>query len=466
MSAARRPDMSRLPMFVAMFGFGLACVLAAVLVNVAVIFALPRPEPEIYQLRDIELVLGGRELPHTAQRLLDVRYDVRPPPGPPPAPGGYRVRTEQHIARDLGVKDGEVVFARKPLGGFMDLAPIPRGMGRPPEFRDFRARAPSRLFELAQGPGQPVLIGPFRVGLKQADGRWRIVETRNPQLFDPWRQRVLLWFLASILVTAPLAYLFARRLSAPISAFAEAADRLGRDPHASALNLRGTAEIGVAARAFNDMQERLRRYVEDRTAMIGAVAHDLRTPLTRLRFHAESAPPALREKMAADIAEMDAMVAATLAFVRDASQTGDRVRLELRSLLETVVDGFAELGRDVRLEPGEAVVIEGDTVALRRMFANLIDNAVKFGGLARVHLALEDGCAVVEVEDDGPGLAEGELEQVFEPFRRGEPSRNRDTGGIGLGLTASRTIARAHGGDIVLANRRGGGLKARVSLPL
>ena len=463
MTSARRPDMSRLPLFVAMFGFGLACVLAAVLVNIAVIFALPRPEPEIYQLRDIELVLGGRELPPSAQKVLAVRYDSKPPPGPPPAPQGYRQRTEQRIARDLDLKDADVVFARKPLGGFMDLAPFPRGMGRPVQFR---RREPSRLFELAQGPGQPVLIGPFSVGIRQADGRWRIIETRNPRLLDPWRQHALLWFLASILVTAPLAYLFARRLSAPIAAFAEAADRLGRDPTAPALNLQGTAEIGVAARAFNDMQERLRRYVEDRTAMIGAVAHDLRTPLTRLRFHAESAPRELRDKMAADIAEMDAMVAATLAFVRDASQAGPRVKLELRSLVETVVDGFSELGRDVRLQPGEAVVVEGDTVALKRLVANLVDNAIKFGGLARVSLQIEDDCAVVEVEDDGPGLAESELEVVFEPFRRGEPSRNRDTGGIGLGLSAARTIARAHGGDIILANRLGGGLKARVSLPM
>ena len=463
MSPAQRPDMSRLPLFVAMFGFGLACVLAAVVVNVAVIFALPRPEPEIYQLRDIELLLGGRELPPSAQKLLDVRNDSLPPPGPPPVPQGYRMRTELRIARDLGVKDADVVFARKPLGGFMDLAPFPRGVGRPQEFR---RREPSRLFELAQGAGQPVLIGPFRVGVRQADGRWRIVETRNPRLLDPWRQHALLWFLASILVTAPLAYLFARRLSAPIAAFARAADRLGRDPAAPPLNLQGSAEIGVAARAFNDMQERLRRYVDDRTAMIGAVAHDLRTPLTRLRFHAESAPPGLRDKMAADIAEMDAMVAATLAFVRDASQAGPRVRLELKSLLETVVDGFAELGRDVRLDPGEAVVVEGDTVALKRLFANLIDNAIKFGGLARVSLRAEGGSAIVEVEDDGPGLAETEFELVFEPFRRGEPSRNRDTGGIGLGLTAARTIARAHGGDITLANRRGGGLKASVSLPM
>ena len=462
MTARGEGSSTRLPLFALMFGFGLACVLAAVLVNAAVIFALPRPEPEIYQLRDIELVLNGRPVPPIASKLLAVKLDSRPPEGPPATPQGFRFRTEQRIAHDLGVKDADVVFSRRPLVGPLEFEPFAGGLGR----REFRRREPSRLFELAQGPGQPVLIGPFRVGLRQADGRWRIVETNSPRLLDPWRQHVLLWFLASILVTAPLAFLFARRVSAPIAAFAEGAERLGRDPNAPPLVLQGSAEIAVAGRAFNDMQERLRRYVDDRTAMIGAVAHDLRTPLTRLRFHAESAPDELRRKMADDIAEMDAMVAATLAFVRDATQTGPRGRLELRSLLDTVLEGFAELGRDVRLQPGESVVIEGDNSALKRMFANLIDNAVKFGGLARVVLRVEDGCAVVEVEDDGPGLPESELEAVFEPFRRVEVSRSRDTGGIGLGLTAARSIARSHGGDITLVNRLGGGLKVRASLPL
>ncbi len=455
------PRGSRLPLFVSMLAFAVASVLVAVLVNTAVIFLLPRPEPEIYQLRDIELMLGGRGLPPAARKLLSVSLAAAPPQSPPPTPGGFRIRTEQRIARDLGVREQDVVFARRPFG-MADFGPLPRPMGPP----NFRRREPPRLFELAQRPGEPVLIGPFRLALRLTDGRWRIVETRNPGIFDPWRQRVLLWLLASLVVTVPLAYLFARRLSAPISAFAAAAERLGRDPNAPPLRVEGSAEIGVAANAFNEMQERLRRYVEDRTAMIGAVAHDLRTPLTRLRFHVETASPELRDKMAADIAEMDAMVAATLAFVRDASQTGQRVRLELRSLLDSVVDGFAEQGRDARLQPGESVVIEGDRVALKRMFANLIDNAIKFGGLARVLIRVEDGAAFVEVEDDGPGVPEAQLEDVFEPFHRAEPSRNRDTGGIGLGLTAARSIARAHGGDITLSNRLGGGLKVLVCLPL
>ena len=224
--------------------------------------------------------------------------------------------------------------------------------------------------------------------------------------------------------------------------------------------------MGQAARAFNDMQDRLRRYVQDRTSMMGAVAHDLRTPLTRLRFHIESAPPAAREKMAADIAEMDAMVAATLAFVRDATQAGPHTKMELSSLIEVVAEDFAELGRDVRVTESDQVVIEGDSLALKRLFANLVDNAVKFGGLARIRLHVEDGSALVEVEDDGPGLPEAEMDRVFEPFHRAEPSRSRDTGGIGLGLSVARSIARAHGGEVTLSNRPGGGLRALVQLPL
>ena len=170
--------------------------------------------------------------------------------------------------------------------------------------------------------------------------------------------------------------------------------------------------------------------------------------------------------MAADIADMDAMVAATLAFVREANEQGDRSRLELSSLLDRVVEDFAELGKDVRLKEAERVVIDGDGLALRRMFANLIDNAIKFGDCAEAELRRDEDSVLIDIQDRGPGLADKDLEGVFDPFRRVEPSRSRDTGGIGLGLTVARSIARAHGGDITLENRQEGGLRARVQLPL
>jgi signal transduction histidine kinase len=276
----------------------------------------------------------------------------------------------------------------------------------------------------------------------------------------------LTWLVVSTLALSPLAYLFARRLSSPIAQFAAASERLGRDPHAPPLIIRGPAEIAVAVRAFNDMQQRLGRYVDDRTAMIGAVAHDLRTPLTRLRFRAETAPEELRAKMADDIGEMEAMISGTMAFVRDASQPTTRARLELSSLLEALADEMSETGQDVMVERADRIIIDGDPLALRRLFNNLLENAVKFGRLARIRVFADPANAVVEIDDQGPGLPTRELDQVFEPFYRHETSRSRETGGIGLGLAVVRSVARAHGGDVGLENRKRGGLTARVRLPL
>ena len=199
--------------------------------------------------------------------------------------------------------------------------------------------------------------------------------------------------------------------------------------------------------------------------MVAAIAHDLRTPLTRLRFRIEQAPDELRAKMAQDLDEMEEMVSAALAFVRDASRPGRREPMELYSLLESLADDLAETGADVAVEGERKIIIIGDPMALRRMFANLLENAGKFATRARVKVGRIGAEALVEILDDGPGIPEAELERVFEPFYRREPSRSRQTGGIGLGLAVVRSIARAHGGDVVLRNAEGGGLAAEVRLP-
>jgi signal transduction histidine kinase len=277
---------------------------------------------------------------------------------------------------------------------------------------------------------------------------------------------VLLTLLLSILVISPLAWLFARRLSQPFAAFAEGAERLGRDPNAPPLDISGSGEVAAAVSAFNGMQERLRRYVHDRTAMVGAIAHDMRTPLTRMRFRIEGAPEELKAKLEQDIDQMEAMVAAALGFVHDTTAPAERTRLELASLVESVIDEAAETGADAAIESGERIVIEGDPLALKRMVANLVENAVKYGGSARGRVFAENGQAVIEIDDEGPGVRPAEMERVFDPFYRGEPSRSRETGGAGLGLAVVRSIARAHGGDVTLKNRPSRGLTARVALPL
>src|SRR6185437_3368738 len=242
------------------------------------------------------------------------------------------------------------------------------------------------------------------------------------------------WMLGGFLLVASAGYLFARRISAPLRRFAEAAETLGRDPHAPQMALKGPAEIGAAAQAFNEMQERLKRYINDRTAMVGAISHDLRTPLARIRFKLESAPEKLRESVLSDVEQMEQMIGGVLAFIRDEGQPRRRERLDLLSLIECVADDAAMVGAQVEIVDGGPVTVDGDPVALQRLFSNLVDNAVKYGGDAKIEVRREGGLAVVAISDRVPGLAAHELGRVFQPFYRTDVSRNLDKGGVGLGL--------------------------------
>ena len=308
-------------------------------------------------------------------------------------------------------------------------------------------------------------FAPFAASVLQPDGRWATVEPPRG-LLSPWQQRVLLALAISMLLLAPLVWFMARRLTQPIRVFADAAERLGADPDAEPLTPSGPSEVRTAIHAFNDMQASLRDHMSRRTQTVAAIAHDLRTPLTRLRFRAEQAPEAVRDRMAADIEEMDALIAQAMAYVRGEATPERRERFDLAGLAEDCAVGFSETGAAVSFTNGAALPVEADPAALRRALANLIANAVKFGDAARVKALSEGGRAAILIEDDGPGLAESELEAVFEPFHRAERSRSRETGGAGLGLTVARQAARAFGGDVTLTNQPGGGLTARLTLPL
>jgi signal transduction histidine kinase len=342
-----------------------------------------------------------------------------------------------------------------------------------------------RLFrlnlDLVPMPGRfrPVQIlmlgGPdFRqvvMGLHMPDGFWLNVAAQLPPP-RPWHSPTFLWAFVLMTVAAAALTLWAvRRLTAPVRTLAEAAEALGRDVNAPPLPERGPTEIATAAAAFNLMAARIRRFVEDRTEMLTAIGHDLRTPITRLKLRAEFIEDEdMRRKTLADLEELEAMVSATLAFGRDAKATEPVSSLDLPELLRTVLD---EAG-DARPEAADRLAYEGPPhltvrarpLSLKRAFANLVSNAVNYGGSARVRLIPpQSSLLTVEVEDDGPGIAPAELERVFEPFHRGEPSRSRETGGFGLGLPIARNILRAHGGDVTLANRPTGGVKATATLP-
>ena len=441
----RRPTGSLFVQLATLTGLTLV---AAQAISLWLLFSLPPPTPDFYRLSEIEQTFRGPAPSFSDRRALQIQM-VSKPPGPA-MEGSNAPAIRARLAKDMGVSADRIVLATR-AGPFAD-----RRVFR--IIRDRIAREGVRE--------EHFLVAPFDVGIRQPDGRWAVVRPQPAFGISAWQQRILLSLALSFVAMAPVAYVFARRLSSPIRLFADAAERLGRDPRAEPLVLKGPSEIGIAVRAFNDMQERLRRYVEDRTAMVGAIAHDLRTPLTRLRFRIESLPEEQRAKMSADIDQMEAMISAALTFVRDASRPGERTPLELSSLLESLCDEMAETGHATQVESGEKVVLEGDPMALRRLFSNLLENAVKFGGRARTRVFRDANNAVVEIEDDGPGIPPGDREKVFEPFYRREPSRSRQTGGIGLGLAVVRSIARGHGGDVDLVNRVGGGLTARVQLPL
>jgi two-component system OmpR family sensor kinase len=314
-------------------------------------------------------------------------------------------------------------------------------------------------------PRADLVIGRFIAAVHLPDGQWRIV-TSADRGYVMWLRQMGLSLLAIAIAMTPAAWLLARRLTAPVRIFAAAAERLGRDPRAPPLPVQGPPEVAAATEALNEMQRRLHDYVDDRTTMIAAIAHDLRTPLMRLAFHLEALPPNARVTLEPDIAEMKAMISSALAYARETSAHDERQRLDLRSLIESLADGMTDQGHDVAMLPGADPVVDGDALALRALFANLLENAVRYGTRARVALSAADGAARVTIDDDGPGLDEGELERVFQPFYRAERSRSRDTGGTGLGLAIVRAIVKGHAGDVFVANRPGGGLRATVRLPL
>ena len=215
------------------------------------------------------------------------------------------------------------------------------------------------------------------------------------------------------------------------------------------------------------MQARLRSLVENRTRMLAAISHDLRTPLTLLRLRAENVEDAPeRDKMLASIAEMDSMIAATLEFARDDAMADSRRRTDLTALLASVVDDMADTGLPVAMEVAQPIVCECQPAALKRALTNLIDNAVKYGKRARATIGTAPQAVEIIIDDDGSGIAKDELMRVFQPFYRVEGSRSRETGGVGLGLSIALFIVQAQGGQLTLSNRPEGGLRASITLPI
>jgi signal transduction histidine kinase len=273
--------------------------------------------------------------------------------------------------------------------------------------------------------------------------------------------------LAVLLATVIVISLVAVRwVTGPLTVLADAAERLGENINRPPIPEAGPAEVQRAARSFNAMQQRLSRSIAERSRVLTAMSHDLKTPITRMRLRTDMLEDdAVREKFDRDLAEMEQMVTQTLEFMRDATDTEPVQRVDLMALLESLQADYEDMGKEVRIAGRVSRPLGARPVALRRCVTNLVDNAIRYGARATIDVAEEADRVTLRVLDEGPGIPEAKIERAFEPFFRGEASRSRETGGFGLGLGIARNIARAHGGELTLRNRPEGGLAAILTLP-
>lgn len=309
---------------------------------------------------------------------------------------------------------------------------------------------------------------PIRLYVRITDGQWVAIEpVRSALLRGVLARSMLVVSLAGLAVIVLLVFAV-RQTAKPIETLAAGARSFADRLDAPDLEVKGPREIQDLASAFNDMKVRIRGLVSERTRLVAAIAHDLRTYLTRLRMRAEFiADDAQRAKAERDIEEMSALIDNALLFARSSEKGGDRTAsADVSSELATFALARAEVGDPVRLAhlPATPLIAAIDPVALRRVLANLADNAVRYGGSAEIHASSQSGRIVLDVCDRGPGLPESEIERMMSPFERLEPSRGRQGGGSGLGLAIVKTLVESHGGAFSLFNRPEGGACARVSL--
>lgn len=297
------------------------------------------------------------------------------------------------------------------------------------------------------------------------DGSVAVFFARVPQ--EPLRRYETLApkLLLTLAIFFLLAALVVRGMTRSLERLARAARALGENPEGPPLAPEGPREVASVIDAFNRMQSQIRGYVLERARMLGAVSHDLKTPVTRMRLRAEMLPDGpVKDKFVRDLEEMEAMVGSTLEFFKSLGKEPQRQPVDVAALIDSLCEDWRESGRETSVSGAPRAPYNAHPQALRRCLNNLIENALRYGERADITIIDDARALRIEVRDRGPGIPEDELESVFEPFFRLEGSRSRDSGGVGLGLSIARNIARWHGGDITLRNAPEGGLIATLTL--
>lgn len=338
---------------------------------------------------------------------------------------------------------------------------------------DIRARVLySASLEASEPKYGEYLFPLLQVLIQIDDDNW--LELAQPMVLTDFsllrRQRALI--LTGSLAISFATVLLIRRATKPLHKLVQAAETFGRNPEtAHPLKEEGSVEIREAAQSFNRMRKRICNNLNERNNMLEAMGHDLRTPLARIQLRLDKIDPeSLREKFAANIDEIQSIVEQGLELARSLHTSEKECPLDIVAFIESIVDDIKAQGENVTLAdtPGEndsSLLVMARPTCLKRSVENLLSNAILYAGAARISLAKNNGDIVIDIEDDGPGIPADMLEKVFEPYYRLEYSRNRESGGIGLGLAIARNMAALNNGSIRLINRREGGLLARISLP-
>ena len=339
---------------------------------------------------------------------------------------------------------------------------VPAGDADNPELHSLRRRLGNgyRTFPLPTGEDTN------KVGIALPDAAMISAKLLRPRPF--WQGQWVLTLLFAVVSVTLLGLWAARALTAPLSSFAKAAEDFSLNGAAAPLPERGPEEIRSVAKALNRMRERITTLIDDRTKMLAAISHDLRTPITRMRLRAEFIEDDThRSRMLRDLEQMRSMLEAVLSFLRNDRKLESMTLVDIASTLQLVTDQFTDMGHKVAYEGPEHAMATVRPDDLHRSVTNLVENAVRYGAEATIRLRVSPDTATIEVEDDGPGISDARKEVMLEPFVRGDDARNMDeAAGFGLGLSIARTIAIAHHGALSLNDRQPHGLIVRIQLPV
>jgi signal transduction histidine kinase len=370
-------------------------------------------------------------------------------------------RARATIERDLEGKVRKVavkgVFELRGNMFHVDLQPHPP---------DFLHRLP--LGPLGSGEADLQILGIFEFAIQGLDGSWIIIEPEGTQGYAERLRPLLILLTGAVGLVAFLSTVTARNTLRPLERLTEGARKFGRTRKAVPIDPSGLHEFEVVARAMNEMQESIKRFIDERTHMLAALSHDLRTSLTGLLFDAEELTGGeSKDRLIAGMEEMERVISATLAFAGDDLKGEPVQMIDLAALLISLCDSFSDRSCPASYSGPDHLFAMCQPVAIKRAFTNLIDNAVKYGGCARVQLGLAADGAAISIADDGPGIPADKADLAFKPFGRLDHARNRESGGAGLGLTIARDIVQSHSGDIRLGIRsEGKGFEVLILLPL